>query len=70
MAKNARDQVDAINERLQDVVSKLEQRTRSLVADAKVEGRKAEALAQENLWVTLAITIVVGLGFLLSLVRR
>ncbi len=65
-------ETDNLNSKIHHAVSTLEQRTLELMKTLKTEGRKAEATAQEHVWVTALSALGIGLviGLLFGFFRR
>lgn len=63
---------EGINARINDAVTRLEERSQDLMKTLRNETAKAEATAQEHLWVSLLSALGLGLivGLLVGFTRR
>ncbi len=72
MARAAKTEDRDVQARVQEAVSSLEQKTLEVMGTLKEEGRKAERTAQEHVWITAGIALLLGLvlGLVLGLTGR
>ena len=68
----ARTDAETLQARLDRAINALESRSREVLDTLKEEGKRAEATAQEHVWISLLTALGIGLlfGLVLGLTRR